>query len=176
MKKFDHQDFQILELGSPGTSWFWQLVQALERLTSCKSWDLHHLLFYHLPSLYSWSESIHCSLYLNHKNKQKKNKTELQILSDDNNGPCAIYGQRKSRSVCIYVQSNLGIFSLSTYTTVSTESVSRQQQQDQPVLMDNAQADQGLHCLQITYGSFRILHIIWQMMKLIFLPENRLWH
>ena len=24
-----HQDFQILELGSPGTSWFWQLVQAL---------------------------------------------------------------------------------------------------------------------------------------------------
>ena len=29
MKQFDHQDFQILELGSPGTSWFWQLVQAL---------------------------------------------------------------------------------------------------------------------------------------------------
>ena len=28
-EKFDHQDFQILELGSPGTSWFWQLVQAL---------------------------------------------------------------------------------------------------------------------------------------------------
>ena len=29
VKKFDHQDFQILELGSPGTSWFSQLVQAL---------------------------------------------------------------------------------------------------------------------------------------------------
>ena len=29
VKKFDHQDFQILELGSPGTSWLWQLVQAL---------------------------------------------------------------------------------------------------------------------------------------------------
>ena len=29
VKKFDHQDFQILELGSPGTSWFCQLVQAL---------------------------------------------------------------------------------------------------------------------------------------------------
>ena len=28
-KKIDHQDFQILELGSPGTSWFWQLVQVL---------------------------------------------------------------------------------------------------------------------------------------------------
>ena len=28
-EKFDHQDFQILELGSLGTSWFWQLVQAL---------------------------------------------------------------------------------------------------------------------------------------------------
>ena len=28
-KKIDHQDFQILELGSPGTSWFWQLMQAL---------------------------------------------------------------------------------------------------------------------------------------------------
>ena len=28
-KKFDHQDFQILELGSPGTSWLWQ----------CKHWD-----------------------------------------------------------------------------------------------------------------------------------------
>ena len=28
-EKFDHQDFQILKLGSPGTSWFWQLVQAL---------------------------------------------------------------------------------------------------------------------------------------------------
>ena len=28
-EKKDHQDFQILELGSPGTSWFWQLVQAL---------------------------------------------------------------------------------------------------------------------------------------------------
>ena len=22
-EKVDHQDFQILELGSPGTSWFW---------------------------------------------------------------------------------------------------------------------------------------------------------
>ena len=29
--KFDHQDFQILELGNPGTSWFRQLVQALWR-------------------------------------------------------------------------------------------------------------------------------------------------
>ena len=29
MKTFDHQDFQILELGSSGISWFWQLVQAL---------------------------------------------------------------------------------------------------------------------------------------------------
>ena len=29
VKKFGHQDFQILELGSPGTSWFWQLMQAL---------------------------------------------------------------------------------------------------------------------------------------------------
>ena len=29
VKKFDRQDFQILELGSPGTSWFWQLEQAL---------------------------------------------------------------------------------------------------------------------------------------------------
>ena len=29
VKKFDHQDFEILELGSPGTSWFWQLMQAL---------------------------------------------------------------------------------------------------------------------------------------------------
>ena len=29
VKKFDHQDFQKLELGSPGTSWSWQLVQAL---------------------------------------------------------------------------------------------------------------------------------------------------
>ena len=29
MKKYYHQDFQILELGSPGTSWFWQLVEAL---------------------------------------------------------------------------------------------------------------------------------------------------
>ena len=29
VKNFDHQDFKILELGSPGTSWFWQLVQAL---------------------------------------------------------------------------------------------------------------------------------------------------
>ena len=29
VKKFDHQDFQILELGIPETSWFWQLVQAL---------------------------------------------------------------------------------------------------------------------------------------------------
>ena len=28
-ENFDHQDFQILELESPGTSWFWQLVQAL---------------------------------------------------------------------------------------------------------------------------------------------------
>ena len=30
VKRFDHQDFQILELGSPETSWFWQLVQALQ--------------------------------------------------------------------------------------------------------------------------------------------------
>ena len=29
VKKFDHQDFQILEIGSSGTSLFWQLVQAL---------------------------------------------------------------------------------------------------------------------------------------------------
>ena len=29
VKKFDHQDFQMLELGSPETPWFWQLVQAL---------------------------------------------------------------------------------------------------------------------------------------------------
>ena len=29
VKNFDHQDFQILKLGSSGTSWFWQLVQAL---------------------------------------------------------------------------------------------------------------------------------------------------
>ena len=29
VKKFDRQDFQILELGSPGASWFWQLVQAM---------------------------------------------------------------------------------------------------------------------------------------------------
>ena len=28
-EKYVHQDFKILELGSPGTSWFWQLVQAL---------------------------------------------------------------------------------------------------------------------------------------------------
>ena len=33
VKKFDHQDFQILELGNPGTSWFWQLVQALHTRT-----------------------------------------------------------------------------------------------------------------------------------------------
>ena len=30
-EKFDYQDFQILELGSPVTSWFWQLVQALQQ-------------------------------------------------------------------------------------------------------------------------------------------------
>ena len=29
VKTFDHEDFQILEPGSHGTSWFWQLVQAL---------------------------------------------------------------------------------------------------------------------------------------------------
>ena len=28
-EKIWSQDFQILKLGSPGTSWFWQLVQAL---------------------------------------------------------------------------------------------------------------------------------------------------
>ena len=39
-EKMWYQDFQILELGSPGTSWFWQLVQALagggEWLNLCK--------------------------------------------------------------------------------------------------------------------------------------------
>ena len=35
VKKSDHQDFQILELGSPGTSWFWQLVQALLQMSFC---------------------------------------------------------------------------------------------------------------------------------------------
>ena len=32
-KQFDYLDFQILELGSPGTSWIRQLVQALFYLT-----------------------------------------------------------------------------------------------------------------------------------------------
>ena len=36
-EKFDHQDFQILEQGSPGTSWFWQLVQALSPWVSLHS-------------------------------------------------------------------------------------------------------------------------------------------
>ena len=35
MKKFDHQDFQILELGSPGTALFSQLVQALAESAGC---------------------------------------------------------------------------------------------------------------------------------------------
>ena len=41
-------------------------------------------------------------------------------------GPCAHCGQRRSRSPCTSVQSNLGNFSLSTYTTVSTVTISGQ--------------------------------------------------
>ena len=41
VKKFDHQDFQILKLGSPETSWFWQLVQALFYLEWLKTKTLH---------------------------------------------------------------------------------------------------------------------------------------
>ena len=55
---------------------------------------------------------------------------------------------RRSRLACASVQSNLGIFCMSTYTTVSTDSVSGQRRPRSACAY--AQADQGLRCPQIT--------------------------
>ena len=67
-------------------------------------------------------------------------------------GPYVFCRQRRSRSACTSVQPNLGIFSLSTYTTVSTHSVSRQRRPRSACAY--AQADQGLCCPHITKGPF----------------------
>ena len=67
-------------------------------------------------------------------------------------GPHAICGQCRSRSACPSVQSNLGIFCWSIYTTVSTDSVSRQRRHRSACVYELA--DQGLHCLQFTLGPF----------------------
>ena len=63
-------------------------------------------------------------------------------------GPYAICGQRRSRSLCTSVLSNLGIFCLSTYTSISTDTVSRQWRPRSACAY--VQADLGLHCQQIT--------------------------
>ena len=63
--------------------------------------------------------------------------------------PYAFCGQRRSGSACAYVQSNMGIFCLTTYTTVSTDSVSRQWRLRSACTY--GQADQGLCCPQIRY-------------------------
>ena len=70
-------------------------------------------------------------------------------------GPYAIRRQCMSRSVCTSVQSNLGIFHSSTYTTVPTNSVSGQWRPRSACAY--AQADQGLPCLQLTYGPFSLI-------------------
>ena len=63
VQKFDHKDLQILELGSPGTSWFWQLVQALCGILFYSAWQ----------GLTSTSVAILCHL----PEKAKKGTEEL---------------------------------------------------------------------------------------------------
>ena len=70
-----------------------------------------------------------------------------------------ICGQRRSRSACAFVQSNLSIFCSSTYTTVATNFVSGQLRPRSAC----AYADQGLPCPRITY--FRALCIIYKQKK-----------
>ena len=50
-------------------------------------------------------------------------------------GPYALCRQRRSKSVCVFVPSALSNLCLSTYTTVSTDSVSEQLRPNQLVLM-----------------------------------------
>ena len=68
VKKFDHQDFQILELGSPGTlpgtSWFWQLVQALWYFAHAQDYlNLHILCMFAAQMLkLGWPAHFHCQI------------------------------------------------------------------------------------------------------------------
>ena len=73
-------------------------------------------------------------------------------MQTDEKGPYAFCGQRRSRSACSSVQSNLGIFCSSTYTTVSTDSVSGQRRPRSACAY--AQADQGLRWPQTALGPF----------------------
>ena len=97
------------------------------------------------------------------KKKQNKKKTFIRHYNmwctTWEKGPNAICQQRRSRWACTTVKSDLDIL-WSTYTTISTESVSRQWRPCS--VCANAQADQSRHCLQIAYGSFLCIahHVI----------------
>ena len=72
---------------------------------------------------------------------------ELTWCATYEKGPYAICGQRKLRSACASAQSYLGIFCLSTHTTVSTDYVSGQRRPRSACVMHK--------------GCFRALRIIW---------------
>ena len=67
-------------------------------------------------------------------------------------GLYTIYKQPRSRQTCTFSMSNLDIFCLSIYIIIYIDSVSRQWRPWSACPF--AQADLGLHCLQIAYGSF----------------------
>ena len=82
--------------------------------------------------------------------------TEISSLTNDSQhgkkGSYAICEQQRCRLVCSSVQSDLDILCLSTYTTISIDSVSGQHRHRFACL--NVQADISLCCLQIASGFF----------------------
>ena len=73
-------------------------------------------------------------------------------------GPDAICGQGRSRSMCAFLQSDLSILCLSTYTVVSIDSVSGQRSPEQPAQM--RRLIRTCVVRKLNKGHFRALRII----------------
>ena len=125
----------------------WETTQNDPQVLTCRKtppqsiswWRLIMKLFLLLPFPFRWFKKGSCLV--------QEEVLDIPLMHNAQKRPYTVCGQRRSRSACASVQSDLNILCSATYTTVSIDSVSGQWRSWSACAY--AQADLDLHCPQI---------------------------